>query len=378
MCFGVFQNYYTSRPEYQADQANVALIGTLAQGLYYLGAPLSATLTKRFPKHQRLQIYLGWAMCILGLLLASFTKTIPGLIGTQGFLYGLGFATLTYPIISMLNEWWVARKGMAFGLISASSGLTGATMPFIIEALLARYGQQTTLRACAIAMAILTAPLLFLFKGRLPASESAALARTDWGFLKRPLFWVFGSAILIQGLGFFLPPVFLPSYAAGLNISSVNGALLLSIMSIAQVIGQFVFGYMSDKNFSVNILGVICCVAAATSSMACWGLAKSMALLIIFSVVYGFFGFGFVTMRVAMGRAVSDDPSTVFATYVIFVFVQGVGNILLGPLSAALMTGPTVLERFATGRYEGLVYLTGGTSALAALIMAGWQGLKAL
>ncbi|KAL2798029.1 MFS general substrate transporter [Aspergillus keveii] len=348
MSFGVFQNYYSNIPEFQKDSDNIPLVGTLAQALYYLGAPISAILTKKFPKRQRLQIWIGWPFCVLGLLAASFT--------------------------SMVNEWFVARKGMAFGLISASSGVTGAGMPFIIEALLNKYGHKTTLRACAVGLAILTAPLIPLFKGRLPPSETATLARSDWAFVKRPLFWIYGLAILIQGMGFFFPSVFLPSYAASLDLPSVQGALLLAIMSVAQVAGQFAFGYLSDKTLPVSILATSCCVMAAAAALIFWGLAKSLVFLILFSLLYGFFGFGFGTMRVAMGRAVSDDPLTIFATYAIFVFLQGVGNVLVSPISAALIGGNAVRERFAVGRFDGVVILTGVSSVLAAVVIGGWHG----
>lgn len=378
MCYGVFQSYYSSLPEFQGDSANLPLVGTLAQALYYLGAPFSALVAKRYPRFQQWQIWLGWPMCILGLLAASFATSVSGLIATQGLVYGLGFVTLTYPIISMVNEWWVARKGMAFGLISAASGATGAVMPFVIEALLARYGYRTTLRACAVAMTILTAPLLPLFKGRLPPSQHSSLARADWAFLKRPLFWVFGTSILVQGFGFFFPVVFLPSYAAAIGLSSVNGALLLSLMSIAQVLGQFAFGYISDKNLPVSLLSGICCVAAAIASFTLWGLASSMPLLTVFSLVYGFFAFGFGTLRVAMGRAVSSDPTTVFSTYAIFVFLQGVGNVLVGPLSAAMMSGAIRRGNFGSGKYEGIVILTGATSVGAALVIGGWHGYRSV
>ncbi|KAL3449066.1 MFS general substrate transporter [Aspergillus insuetus] len=378
MSFGVFQNYYSNIPEFQKNSDNIPLIGTLAQALYYLGAPISAILTKKFPKRQRLQIRIGWPLCVLGLLAASFTSSVNGLIGTQGLLYGIGFVTLSYPIISMVNEWFVARKGMAFGLISASSGVTGAGMPFIIEALLQKYGHKTTLRACAVGLALLTAPLIPLFKGRLPPSESATLARSDWAFVKRPLFWIYGLAILIQGMGFFFPSVFLPSYAASLDLPSVHGALLLAIMSIAQVAGQFAFGYLSDKTLPVSILATSCCVMAAAAALIFWGLAKSLVFLILFSLLYGFFGFGFGTMRVAMGRAVSDDPSTIFATYAIFVFLQGVGNVLVSPISAALIGGNAVRERFAVGRFDGVVILTGVSSVLAAVVIGGWHGYQFL
>lgn len=83
-------------------------------------------------------------------------------------------------------------------------------------------------------------------------------------------------------------------------------------------------------------------------------------------------------MRVAMGRAVSNDPSTVFATYAVFVFLQGVGNILVGPLSAALISGPTILGRFGTGKYERVIVLTGTSSAITASVIGLWHGGKGI
>ncbi|KAI1383612.1 MFS general substrate transporter [Hypoxylon trugodes] len=378
MCFGVFQNYYSTLPEFRSDSANIALIGTLAQGIPCLGAPFSAVFTKRFSKYQRQQIWVGWPLCIFGLLGASFTTSVGGLIGTQGIMYGLGFVTFTYPIVNMINEWWVARKGMAFGLISASSGVTSTFMPFVIEALLQKYGYRITLRAYAVALAILTAPLIPLLKPRLPPSERATLARADWAFITRPLFWIYGLAILVQGLGFFFPVVFLPSYATFLGLSPINGALLLALMAIAQVLGQFAFGYISDKNLPVSFLAIICCIATALASSTLWGLSKSMGLLAVFSLIYGFFGFGFGTMRVAMGRAVSDDPATVFSTYSIFVFLQGIGGIIVGPVSAALITSSTDRAQFGAGKYGGVVILTSSSAVLAALIIGMWHSCKHL
>lgn len=377
MCFGMFQDYYSRVIEFRPESDNIALVGTLAQGLYYLGAPLSAMLTKRFPKYQRQQIWLGWPMCIFGLLAASFTTSVNGLIGTQGLLYGLGFVISTYPIVSMINEWWISRKGMAFGLISASSGATGAVMPFIVGALLEKYGYRTTLRACAVAMAVLTTPLIPLFRSRLPASEQAVLAKTDWAFMRNPLFWIYGVTILVQGLGFFFPVVFLPSYASSIGMSSFQGALLLALMSITQVLGQFACGFLSDKHLPVSLLAIVCCITTSAASFTLWALGKSMVHLVLFSIIYGFFGFGFGTMRVAMGRAVSDDASTVFSIYAIFVFLQGVGNILVGPLSTSLMSSEVAMRgRYGAGKYEGVIILTGTTSLLAALIMASWHGYE--
>ncbi|CAK7213185.1 hypothetical protein SBRCBS47491_001716 [Sporothrix bragantina] len=370
MSFGVFQDYYASLPEFEEDAGSIATIGTVAQALCYLGAPISALLTKRFPKYRRHQIWLSWPFCILGLLAASFASSVPVLIVTQGVMYGLGFVILTYPIISMINEWWVARKGMAFGLISAASGATGAVMPFIMTALLERYGYRITLRACAVAMVFLTGPLIPLLKSRLPASDQAQLARTEWSFLRNPLFWVYGTAILTQGLGFFFPVNFLPTYATSMGISTTGGALLLSLVSIAQVLGQFAVGYLSDKSLPVSLLATVCCTTASVASFTLWGFSKSLAQLIPFSLIYGFFAFGFSTMRVGMGREVGGDP---LATYAIYVFLQGVGNILVGPISVALTTRPVSLQEYGCGKYGSMVLLTGASSLLATIFIAGWH-----
>jgi predicted MFS family arabinose efflux permease len=288
-------------------------------------------------------------------------------------MYGIGFLTLTYPIVSMVDEWWIARKGMAFGVISAASGASGVVMPFIIEALLNKYGYKTTLRAIAAGMAALTGPLLPFLVGRLPPAEQSAIARTNWSFLRIPLFWVDGLATVIYGLGFFFPPIYLPSYAAALGLKPSQGALLLAIMALSQIIGQFAFGYLSDMNTSVSALCILCMVFATIASLTLWGTAKSLAPLMVFAVLYGFFGYGFSTMRVAMGRAVSEDSSAAVATFAIFVFLQGIGNILVGPISAGLLSKGIVVGGYGILRYRGLVVFTGTCMFGSAMVIGLWH-----
>ena len=371
----MFQDYYTSLPEFSNDKSKVALIGTIAQGLSYLGAPFSAALTKRFHKYQRQQLWVAWPICILGLLIGSFATSIAGLIATQGVMYGIGFVLLTYPIISMIDEWWIARKGMAFGLISAASGGTGAVMPFVLEAMLHKYGYKVTLRASAIAMTILTGPLLPALKGRLPPAERSAMARTNRSFLRNPLFWIYCLSTLIQGFGFFFPSLYLPSYATDIGLEPRYGALLLAIMAVAQVLGQFAFGYMSDKKISVSTLAAACSLVATITALALWGTAKSIGLLLVFSTMYGFFAYGFGSMRIAMGKAVSSDPSAAVATYATLVFVQGIGNVLAAPVSSLLLSPSVRLGEYGASRYKDLVVFTGSCMFASALIIALWHSV---
>lgn len=282
--FGIFQAYYSDIPRFEPDRSQIPTIGTLGQGIVCLGAPLSTALVKRYPQHRVHLVWLGWGLAILGLLTASFANSIPELIVTQGLIYGVGFVVLFFPILSMLNEWWIARKGMAFGIISSASGLTGVIMPFVIEALLHRFGYKITLRACAIAM-VLTAPLIPLLKGRLPHSERSEQPKTNWSFVYQPLFWVYAAAYFSQGLGFYFPLTFLPSYALSLGMSSAQSALLLAVMALSQTLGQFTFGWLSDTKLHVSFLAAICCVVTSIATAMLWGLGKSLPMLMIYSIL---------------------------------------------------------------------------------------------
>ncbi|OZJ01535.1 hypothetical protein BZG36_05671 [Bifiguratus adelaidae] len=364
LSYGIFQNYYSQLPEF-AGNPYIPIIGSITSGIPYLGGPIIAPLVKRYPRYQRHMIYLGWPLCILGLVAGSFANTLGALVVTQGIMYGVGFLIFYYPIISMVNEWWIARRGMAWGIITSSSGLSGTVMPFIVEAMLNRYGYKITLRAIAVALTVLTGPLIPLFKGRLPAAEQGSLARTNWSFVKSSLFWVYCVSNVMQGLGFYFPSLYLPSYATSVGLSATQGALLLALMSLMQVLGQFTFGYLSDSRLPLNFLAILSTVVAATASLALWGPARSMAPLVVFSILYGFFAYGYTSMRVRMGSAISDDPTSSLATFSIFCFGQGVGNVLTGPISAGLLSQTT---SFGYGmKYKAVVIFTGTCMVLSAL-----------
>jgi cyanate permease len=252
-------------------------------------------------------------------------------------------------------------------------------MPFIIEVLLNRYEYQITLRACALAMVILTVPFLPALKGRLPPAEQSHMARVNWSFLKKQRFWVYTLSTLIQGLGFFFPSLYLPSYATAIGLDATQGVLLLAVMSISQVLGQFVFGYLSDKRFhiSVSTLATICSLMSTIAVLWLWGTAKSLGTLLGFSIVYGFFAYAFSTMRIAMGIAVSDDPSSTVVTYAMLVFIQGIRNLLADPISANLLTKRIKVEEYGVEKYEKLVVFTGVCMVGSAFVIVFWHLVRA-
>jgi predicted MFS family arabinose efflux permease len=282
----------------------------------------------------------------------------------------VGYLIIFYPVVSMVNEWWVARRGLAWGILLGSSGASGVAYPFIIDALLHKYGYKTTLRAMAVATIIMTGPLLPSMEGRLPASHRSSLAKTDWSFTRKPIFWLYILSTMSQSLGFYLPSLYLPSYAATIGMNSKLGAMLIALMNVSSVLGQFTYGYLSDGRFSLNNLLLSTMLVSTVVALALWGSAKSLAALVVFALIYGFFAYAFLAMRVRMGTAVASEQTDTMTLFCLFSFAQGIGNVLAGPISGALISPEIDVHEYGFAKYRALIIFTGGAMFASAAFSA--------
>ncbi|KAM0740395.1 hypothetical protein ACQRIT_005579 [Beauveria bassiana] len=368
MSYGVFQQYYSTLPQF-AGNRYIGVVGTIASGLGYLGAPVVMLLVQRHQQWLRPMIWIGWPICILSLVAGSFATTLEMLILTQGVAYGLGFLIFYYPILHMVSEYWVARRGMAFGILCGASGISGTAMPFVVQALLSRYGYATTLRAVAGALVVLTGPVMPFLQRRLPATAHrhgstptpAPVPRIDWRFLRTELFWIYTLSNVLQGFGYFLPALYLPSYASALGLGERTGAVLLAVMSVAQVCGQFAFGYLSDRKISTNVLASTAVSVAAVACLAMWQTARSLPVLACFAVAYGFFASGYTAMWARMCTNVcKGDGAAAPMVYGLLNFGKGLGNIFAGPIGGNLVArGAGQFGGGAALTYRWVVVFTG-------------------
>ena len=86
----------------------------------YIGAPFHFMFMQRWPNHRRNSCFVGIALMALGLITSSFSQAVWQLILTQGVLYAIGGMLIYYPVMLFLDEWFVQRKGMAFGIMWVS------------------------------------------------------------------------------------------------------------------------------------------------------------------------------------------------------------------------------------------------------------------
>jgi MFS family permease len=281
-------------------------------------------------------IWTGWVICIVSLVAASFSKTAWQLILTQGLGYGIGFLILYYAVLSMLNEWFVERRGLAYGILFAAAGISGTGLPFLTDYLLRRLGYPNTLRLFAISMLVLIGPMLPFVRGRLPLTSIKKSTSIQWKpVLKNPIFYYFTISNLFQGLAFYLPFFYIVMYAGTLSISSTKAVLLFGILNLSQVVSQIIIGWLSDY---ANIF-VLLVISNVGSVIACalWVTAVGFNHLVFFAVIYGLFAGGYSVLVTRFVTVLTKDQPTSLWLYGILAFQRGVGNVGSGPLSAYLL-----------------------------------------
>lgn len=106
----------------------------------------------------------GFFLMAVSLGLSSLCNTVPQLIVTQGILYGIGGAVGYSPVVTFLDEWFIHKKGLAFGVMWAGTGLGGVVIPLLLQWLLNQYGFRTALRVWSIVLFIITLPLALFLK----------------------------------------------------------------------------------------------------------------------------------------------------------------------------------------------------------------------
>ena len=82
----------------------------------YFASPLSLFIMQRWPRTCRFSSLIGLAIACVGILSSAFATKVWHLILTQGVLFPIGACMLYYPILIFLDEWFVHRKGLAYGV----------------------------------------------------------------------------------------------------------------------------------------------------------------------------------------------------------------------------------------------------------------------
>jgi MFS family permease len=181
--------------------------------------------------------------------------------------------------------------------------------------------------------------------------------------------------LIMESLGYFIPSIYLPTFARSIGLSPSMGTLLVALVNAASVPSTIILGMLIDR-FHVTTVILLSTVGAVISVFLFWGCSDTLPLLIVFSILYGLSAGGFVSTNAGVIKAVKslDENTDVGMLIGLLSAGRGIGAVVSGPLSEALLTlkpwqGDVGLG-YGTG-YGGLIVFTGITAALGGASFLG-------
>jgi hypothetical protein len=333
--------------------------------------------------------------CLQALLSSAFTTSIPLLILTQGVIFGIGILLVELPTLLILNTWFISKRGLAYGLLYGICDLSGVALSFVVTALLKGYGLKVTFLALtAICVVLPGCSIAFLRERRVvecylckvdPAlnddTESVSSSDTDNDtfrteslsnispqrhYLRQPIFYVLMLGNFFRSLGYYLPFIYLPSFATALGESISTGAIVLAVANASQIIGELAVGAGSDY-VDVHLLAFWTSLLPASLTFFVWGNAKSLPLLIVYAIFFSATGSGYTVLWPRMGTLFNETHAN--QVFGLLSLGRGIGAIVAAPISAALITRYDERSGFT-----GMIMSTGASLAVATAFGGlGWM-----
>lgn len=224
-------------------------------------------------RHFRIRsvMIVGALLMAAGFVVASRATSFSLFLVGYSLLGGAGCAMLgIIPASTLMANWFVARRGLALGLISVP--LLVAAAPPVFASLIESHDWRFALLAEA-ALLLLTLPLLWLVVDRpedvgqqpLGAEPAPAASSTDpaGGFyatlLRDPYFWgILVSAGLITTGGIVIVSHLVP-FATDRGVAPTAAAMLISVNGTASMVGAMLCGWVADRigaRLTVGLIGL--------------------------------------------------------------------------------------------------------------------------
>ena len=119
-------------------------MGSLAFAATGLFGPLAGRLTDRFGA--RTMVICGALLCTAGLIFTSFAPSLYLMFFTYGVMYGLGACLIYISLYVIVPRYFVKRRSLAIGFITASTGASLVVMGPVVQALKYTFGWRGAFR----------------------------------------------------------------------------------------------------------------------------------------------------------------------------------------------------------------------------------------
>lgn len=252
--------------EFGWDTADISLAMAIRLLLFGLMGPFAAAMINRFGVRRMVLSSLTLVGC--GLLASLAMREVWQLILLWGFVVGFGTG-LTAMVLgaTIATRWFVARRGLVIGLLTASSATGQLVFMPMLSMLTEAYGWRSAIALLCGLIAVAALAMLALMRdrpadlglsafgevgGAPPAAPVGAILPAALGALREAAvtrtFWVLFATFFICGASTNgLIQTHLIPLCVDFSVPEVQAAGLLAVMGIFDFIGTVGSGWLSDR-----------------------------------------------------------------------------------------------------------------------------------
>lgn len=358
------------------DRGAISAAAAIGIFIYGLTGPFAAALMQSFGV--RRTVTLALVLMAVSTALSSMMTQPWHYVLTWGVLSGLGSGAVAMVLgATVVNRWFVARRGLMMGLLTASTA-TGSLIFLPGMAMMAEAGGwRPVVLTISVVMAVLAPLVWFLLPERpesigqkpfgapddyaAPQAAAGGALRVAFGALfraaKTRTFWLLFGGFFVCGLttnG--LVGVHMIAMCADQGLPETRAATLLAVMGLFDLVGTTLSGWLTDR-YDPRKLLFIYYAFRGLSLMVLPFTDFSIVALGIFAVFYGLDWIATVPPTVKLAtEAFGDHDGPI-------VFGWIAAGHQAGAATAAVMAG---VLRASQGRYLEAFALAGVAALVAA------------
>jgi sugar phosphate permease len=389
MTFGIFQDAYDHQMTLGGPKRETGIIGTTLNGVIYCSMPILSTLldSGRWARYRRPVAIAGVLISGIAMLVSSWSTQVWHLIALQGVCAAVGSAMLFSPTTLFVDEWFRSgNRATAYSITLSGKNVVGTACPFLMYGLIDKLGFRNAIRVWA-GIVFVTGILGLLIIPRASTKVTRTRPRhIPWSFLKHRTFYIYaiGNAVFSSGYG--LPQTYLSQYASNeLHLSGIVSSLMIALFNAPGIVSCFLMGFLCDRSsMSASAETQISTIGSALCVFLLWGLKSHEipALLIVFSIGYGFFAGPYSSVWGGWIKEIeyeAHDHNEAINTGMVYGLLNGARGIgyVVGGLSGVelLKAGAVGGDReWAYGtKYGAVIIFTGICSVLGGWSIC-WQG----
>ncbi|KAG6831444.1 hypothetical protein H0H87_005116 [Tephrocybe sp. NHM501043] len=205
--------------------------------------------------------------------------------------------------MASVSTYFIKYRATALGIAAAGSSIGGVIYPIMLQNLFVSVDFGWGVRISGLVSAVCCIIATIAVSSLSPSKRADVYIGAKTFADTRYILLAIGSSLV--ALGLFIPFFYIVKYAQHLSISPKKTFYVLAVMNAGGVFGRIAPAYLSDSLGRFNLLTP----SAFFSGLSClvfWIFTKSLASLMMFAAVYGFFSGAFISVITPCVAQISD------------------------------------------------------------------------